>query len=600
MSGTPAPPGGPTIADGRYVIVARIGEGGMAGVYRVYDNKLKVWRALKVLLPAYATRNNLRGRFEAEAHAMARLEHNHLVRVYDVGDAGPLPFMVMELVEGGTLLHWIARNGSMPPGLVSEVGRQIASALGAVHAAGVIHRDVKPRNVLISRAGRCKLTDFGIAHVVSASVTRTGVAMGTQGYMAPEQRSDAKSVDARSDIFGLGATLWSLLTGEPANDLYVANEQPQMLAGIPGEFRQVILRCVAYRREDRYASAAQLESALQHVAQQLEPDPPYTPSLAMELSDHDLVAEPGSFVELEGILDHGAAAERSSAAMPYFMPQADHIRASLHDDNGSVPDYISEDEHAAGSGRENITIGIESAVASPGSAPRAGSPPPPERNPQEHAQTPPTPPPHSRREREAPAPQPPRQSRSPALLSPESGSGAEEEEEVEEGSALTDFLSIASVPLALFLAFCTVAVVALMLVFGAGAYELYGSATAALASRKSLYTVLDQDRLVIDHLAQLGADRQRLDEAYLTWLEERGEPARREAAQRFLMEMDRQAMAVFTGEGSAGETAAGHVVRRLRTARVRYEADLDAWSESAAGPMGRALVLVGAGSAPPE
>src|SRR5687767_12635717 len=134
MAASPAlPENAPSIGKGRYVLVARIGEGGMAGVYRAWDKKLKVWRAVKVLLPEFSRRKKVRARFESEAHTMARLEHDNLVRIYDVGDAGELPFLVMELVAGGTLQGWTRRNGPMPPRMAVEVTIQLAQGVLVAH-----------------------------------------------------------------------------------------------------------------------------------------------------------------------------------------------------------------------------------------------------------------------------------------------------------------------------------------------------------------------------------------------------------------------------------------------------------------------------------
>ena len=158
------PADAPNLAEGRYVLVSRIGEGGLAAVYRAYDKKLRVWRAVKLLMPEFSRRKSMCERLESEALTMAQLEHPNLVRVYDVGYVGTIPYLVMELVTGGTLHHWVDKHGIMPPALAAESTLQVLRGLSAVHEMGVIHRDVKPRNVLIAPNAVCKLTDFGIAH----------------------------------------------------------------------------------------------------------------------------------------------------------------------------------------------------------------------------------------------------------------------------------------------------------------------------------------------------------------------------------------------------------------------------------------------------
>src|SRR5262245_8389715 len=205
----------PTLADGRFVVQRRIGEGGQAAVYQVLDTRLSVKRAIKILLPHAAEKKKLRARFIQEARAMASLDHPHIARVYDVNADTKLPYLVMELVTGGTLAEWSGRHGKMPPRLAVSCVRQVAQGVVAAHAAGVIHRDIKPQNVLVTSDGVCKLTDFGIARLDDADVkTRAGAAMGTQGYMAPEQARDASTVDVRVDVFSLGMVLFSLVTNE--------------------------------------------------------------------------------------------------------------------------------------------------------------------------------------------------------------------------------------------------------------------------------------------------------------------------------------------------------------------------------------------------
>jgi serine/threonine protein kinase len=274
------------IAD-RYQMTELLGEGGMARVYRAYDRRLKVWRAVKLLDPKLAGREKLRVRFEAEAQTMASLEHVNIVRVYDAGFEGEAPYIVMELIEGGSPADWLDRYGAMPSRLALTVCAQICMGLFHAHARGIVHRDIKPHNVLVTAQGLCKVSDFGIARLTDSGasgggMTKTGSVMGTLGFMAPEQRTDAKSVDARADIYAIGATLYMLITNEVPIDLFAATQDDEMLASVPEELRPVIRRATAYRREDRYGSAHDLAAAMLKVRQAVPPDPSGTPSLVLQ------------------------------------------------------------------------------------------------------------------------------------------------------------------------------------------------------------------------------------------------------------------------------------------------------------------------------
>ena len=283
MPSAPPPPAAPSIGGGRYALVAKIAEGGMAGVYRAWDSELQVWRAIKVLLPEYVDRKGLRERFEREAKAMAKLDHPNVIRVYDVVTDEALPFMVMELAEGGTLIGWLNAYGQMPARLAASVAEQVAHGLSAAHAAKVIHRDVKPHNVLISTEGLCKITDFGIARVINdespEGMTRTGSTMGTIGYMAPEQRADAKGVDERADVYSLGALTYKLLTGSIVTDLFLVEHEPVLLDPIPQPLHELILKACFHDRERRYATTEAFVETLGELVPLLPPDPPDTPPL---------------------------------------------------------------------------------------------------------------------------------------------------------------------------------------------------------------------------------------------------------------------------------------------------------------------------------
>jgi len=187
---TPTPHIPQTLCAGRYLLVDPIGEGGMATVYRAFDQRLQVWRAVKVLNPKYGSSKKVKARFDTEAQTMALLEHPNIVRVYDVGSIGEVSYIVMELVEGGTPVDWLERWGCMPPRLALRVTEQICHGIEAAHAKGVIHRDIKPHNVLLTLDGTCRVTDFGIARVgdPDQSMTKTCLL-----YTSPSPRDRTRS-----------------------------------------------------------------------------------------------------------------------------------------------------------------------------------------------------------------------------------------------------------------------------------------------------------------------------------------------------------------------------------------------------------------------
>jgi serine/threonine-protein kinase len=259
----------PALADGRYEPLALIGEGGMAQVYRVRDRRLSVERAVKLLDPRFTKRGSIRKRFLVEARTMARLSHPHIVRVQDIVADDDRIFIVMDLITGGTVWDRVESSGPYPADEARLLVAAVADAVATAHAAGVIHRDIKPQNILLDDEGRPLLTDFGIAlvgdDVVRRNATRTGTVMGTWGFMSPEQRADAHRVDERADVYGLGATLWSMLRGRTPTDLFAAEMEPSILDGIPGPLAELIRRSTRYRPDDRIQSAGELGALLRSI-----------------------------------------------------------------------------------------------------------------------------------------------------------------------------------------------------------------------------------------------------------------------------------------------------------------------------------------------
>ncbi len=358
------PADAPTLSDGRYRLASKIGEGGMASVYRAWDMELEQWVAVKVLLPEFARRKKLRRRFANEGRTMMQLDHRNIVRITDVGPDDDLPYLAMEIADGGCVIDWIEAYGPMPPRLAIDVIMQACKGLKAAHAQGIVHRDVKPHNILITRRGRCQLTDFGIAQLdEGAGMTKTGSVMGTLGYMAPEQRTDSKNVDGRADVYGLGASLYKLVTGGTVADLFLAEHNAEMLDGVPAPIVPVLLKATAYKAEQRYQTVVALAQALHRAKQALPADPEDTPALPLTISGElgavptlsDL-SEPTFAQVPEGLPDErelrsGAlrpavqqADDESTdvtplSSIPYSMPRNDVRR----DDPDYVPDYIDQE-----------------------------------------------------------------------------------------------------------------------------------------------------------------------------------------------------------------------------------------------------------------
>ena len=209
---------------GRYELVRPLGHGAMATVDLARDVELDRPVALKRLAENLARDEDLRRRFLREARLAARLAHPNVVRVFDVGEDEGRPFIAMEYVEGETLADLIARRGRLPAAEAASLGMQACAALAAAHAAGLVHRDVKPQNLLLGRDGVLELGDFGIAVGHDGTrLTLAGTVLGTAGYLAPEQ-ARGEQVTAAADIYAIGAVLYELLRGEPARSVASLSE----------------------------------------------------------------------------------------------------------------------------------------------------------------------------------------------------------------------------------------------------------------------------------------------------------------------------------------------------------------------------------------
>ncbi|HLT16729.1 MAG TPA: Stk1 family PASTA domain-containing Ser/Thr kinase [Acidimicrobiales bacterium] len=268
---------GPTVFNGRYELHRRLGRGGMAEVYLARDQLLDRPVAVKVLFPEFATDPAFVERFRREATAAANLNHPNIVGVYDWGEADSTYFIVMEYVDGRTLAEILRTEGPLHPDRVADIGADVAAALGFAHRNGVVHRDVKPGNVIVTSTGLVKVADFGIARAITASteddLTQVGQVMGTAAYFSPEQ-ARGENVDPRSDIYSLGVVLYELATGRPpfAGDSPVAiaykhvHESPvpprQVDPTLPQALEAIILKTLAKNPANRYPSAEDLRADL--------------------------------------------------------------------------------------------------------------------------------------------------------------------------------------------------------------------------------------------------------------------------------------------------------------------------------------------------
>ena len=269
-----------TMIGNRYEVVEKVGTGGMADVYRAMDHRLNRYVAVKILKNEYSEDTKFVTKFRQEAQAVACLSHPNIVAVYDVGEEQGMHFIVMEFVEGITLKSYIEKKGKLSVREAVGIGIQIASGLEAAHNSHIIHRDIKPQNILISRDGTAKVTDFGIAKAASSN-TITASAMGSVHYISPEQARGGFS-DEKSDVYSLGVTMYEMLsgtlpfTGESAVAVALAHIQEEavpltaMDATIPKGISDIVAKCMQKKADFRYPTSADLIADLKMFLQDPE------------------------------------------------------------------------------------------------------------------------------------------------------------------------------------------------------------------------------------------------------------------------------------------------------------------------------------------
>jgi hypothetical protein len=264
----------PTVVHGRYLLQERIARGGSADVWRAHDQELDRPVAVKLLHPHLVPDESSRRRLAEEGRLAASLAHPGIVEVYDVLPNGETPALIMQLVDGESLDVRLARDGAVPPRVAASIGADVAEALAEAHRHGIIHRDVKPSNILIDHEGRAHLGDFGIAHSLGPDVERltmAGTVVGTLAYIAPEQLAGGE-VGPRTDLFGLGAVLFEMLTGRPP---FVATSQvmlaeahaagPPEMPGIDPALGEIVRACLATDPGERPPDAGQVAALLRAV-----------------------------------------------------------------------------------------------------------------------------------------------------------------------------------------------------------------------------------------------------------------------------------------------------------------------------------------------
>jgi len=287
---------------GRYEIIRELGRGGMATVFLAQDPYIGRQVAIKVLPHQFTHDPQFRGRFEREAKVIAALEHPSIVPIYDYGEEGDQPYIVMRYMAGGTLADRLSKK-PMPLEQVIPILQSVAEALNYAHHKGIVHRDLKPENILFDDDNHAFLSDFGIVKLLEGSAAYTGTnVIGTPAYMSPEQATGEKTVDNRSDIYSLGVILYEMVTGQhpyksetitPVQLIlkHVTAPMPPVNTaslGLPAECNTFLARAMAKKPQDRFQSAPEMATALQAVQEHksadgtmlLESPPTFVPSLA--------------------------------------------------------------------------------------------------------------------------------------------------------------------------------------------------------------------------------------------------------------------------------------------------------------------------------
>ena len=316
----------------RYEVISRIGAGGMADVYKAQDHKLNRLVAVKVLKPEFREDTGFVAKFQKEAQAAAMLSHPNVVNVFDVGEDRGLYYIVMELIEGITLKNYITKKGKLSVKEATSIAIQVSLGLEAAHNRGIVHRDVKPQNIIISTDGKVKLSDFGIAKA-SDSNTITANVMGSVHYSSPEQVRGGFA-DAKSDIYSLGITMYEMVTGRVPFDgdstvsIAIKHLQEEMVSpsrytpDLPYSLEQIILKCTQKNPERRYQKVGVLIDDLKQ----------------------SLIDPQGNFVEIAPLAAHAETARTDAEVSEEIRRRAAEEERAAAARSGARSDYDSDDE----------------------------------------------------------------------------------------------------------------------------------------------------------------------------------------------------------------------------------------------------------------
>lgn len=358
------------LLDNRYEILEAIGTGGMAVVYRALDHRLNRPVAVKILKDELSKNQEFRRRFHAESQAVAMLSHPNIVSVYDVSRTGDADYIVMELIEGITLKQYLEKKGSLNWRETLHFSMQIAKALDHAHSRGIVHRDIKPHNIMILKDGSIKVADFGIARVGTAQNTLTREALGSVHYISPEQAKGAR-VDNRSDLYSLGVVMYEMLTGRTPYDGETpvavaiqhinggARRPSELATGIPAGLEQITLRAMAVNSDERYSSAAEMLRDME----EFRKDPQIVFPIGGAATSPEMAATPSSAEQQETPRGNARSAMSRTDAERYAAARAGQSGSARTVEERRAERARREAALAEKKRRNTLIIAIAAAVA---------------------------------------------------------------------------------------------------------------------------------------------------------------------------------------------------------------------------------------------